>query len=413
MKKILKLRVSSWFIFFLFSLFICVPLSAFNFGLVTNQYAGYGDEGYGNDFEYKADFLPRFTFLLGDSGELLLSAGLTLGIEHESFFWVPELLRTELFFRFGDWGLRAGRMQYADPTGFAADGLFDGARVSYNSSLGSFGFGAWYTGLIYKKNGYIIMTNEDQASWNTPLDYGDFFKTYFASRRFLASLDWEHFSVAELLQIKAALTVQADLSDGQEKYHSQYLSLKAVMPYKSFIFELGASLETAEFDPVLEDRNFNIAHACSLGVIWDLPTSFRNRLSLTGHYFSGQTDGIVGAFVPVASKPYGEILKAKPQAITALSLDYTARITQGFGMSLSASYFVRNDLGTYTDWPVADSEDKGHFLGTELFAHLVWSPFSDLQLNLGAGAFLPQLGNAGPEEKTGWRIELSAIFTIH
>ncbi|MDR0290355.1 MAG: hypothetical protein LBI06_05405 [Treponema sp.] len=394
-------------------MFICSPLSALNFGLVTNQYGGYGDEGYGTDFEYKADFLPRFTFLLGDSGELLLSAGLSLGIKHESFFWFPQLLRSELFYRFGDWGLRLGRMQYADPTGFVATGLFDGARVSYNSSLGAFSLGAWYTGLLYKKNGYIIMTSADQEAWDAPLDYGDFFKTYFASRRLLASMDWEHLSVANLFQLKAALTAQMDFSDGQEKYHSQYLSLKAVIPYKNFTFEMGASLETAEFEPALEGKNFNIAYAWNLGIIWELPTSFRNRLSLTGHFSGGQTDGITGAFVPVASLVYGEILKAKPQGITALSLDYMARLTQVFGMSLSASYFVRNDLGTYTDWPVADSGDKGHFLGTELFARLVWSPFSDLQLNLGGGVFLPQLGDAGPKEKPGWRIELSAILAIY
>jgi len=42
----------------------------------------------------------------------------------------------------------------------------------------------------------------------------------------------------------------------------------------------------------------------------------------------------------------------------------------------------------------------------------LWSPASDLQINLGGGIFLPSLGNVAPNEKNFWRIEINAIFSL-
>jgi hypothetical protein len=260
---------------------------------------------------------------------------------------------------------------------------------------------------LYKKNAVITVTAADQLSFDAPVDYNDFFKTYFAPKRFLASLDWEHPSVAERLNLKAAVTAQTDLTDADEKYHSQYVTLKAVIPAKSFVFELGGSFEAAE------SEDFNIAFAWDLGVFWTLPTSVGSRLSFTGHFSGGNTGDGVGAFVPVTGKFYGNVLKVKLSGITILNLDYTVRFTESFGMNLTASHFVRNDQGTYTAYPVNIADNSGWSLGTEFFARLVWSPSSDLQLNFGGGAFLPALGDVNPKEKAQWLVELTAIFSVY
>jgi hypothetical protein len=388
-----------------FSLLICY---ASDFGLLLNQYAGADNQDSGEaGFEYKAGFLPRFFLPLGDSMSLFVSAGLTLGVDEGDFTVIPELLQTEYSYRSGNWGIKAGRIQYADPLGFIASGLFDGVSFSLNSTAGIFSAGAWYTGLLYKKNAVITVTDGDQVSYDTPVDYDDFFNTYFAPSRLLVSLDWEHPSVAELLHLKAALTVQTDLTDGDEKYHSQYVTVKAAMPYKSFVFELGGSFETAE------SEDFNIAFAWDLGVFWTLPTSFSSRLTFTGRFAGGNTGDVVGAFVPVTGKFYGNILKAKLSGISMLCLDYTARLAESLGMSLTASHFVRNDQGTYTAYPVNIADNTGYFLGTELFARLVWSPFSDLQVSFGGGAFLPSLGDINPDERVQWGVELTAILAFY
>ena len=405
--KVTRFKVLSLFL----TVFLVPAVSprAFDFGLITNQYLGVGNQGAGDvDFTYQADVLPRFSFLIGDSGELLLSAGLTLGVSN-GFYFVPEILQTEFSMRFGGIGIRAGRFPYSDPLSFIADGLFDGVQFSYNSSLGTFSAGAWYTGLLYKKNAKITMNENDQEKYDNAVDFGDFFNTYFAPSRLLLSLDWQHPSIAELLRLRASVTGQADLSKEKEKYHSQYLTLKAALPFNSFLFELGGSIEMAQV--VQNDTRFVMAFAWDFGIFWTLPTSFNSRLSLSGHFAGGKASNIIEAFVPITTKYYGNILEAKLPGLSVFDLNYMARINSALGAGLSALYFVRNDLDTFKGYPVIN--DSGYFLGAEIFGRLIWSPMSDLQLSLGSGMFLPALGNAGPGEKPLWRVELNAVLALY
>ena len=129
---------------------------------------------------------------------------------------MPELLRTEFLlkelglFNLGT-ELRIGRQYYSDPLGYIADGLFDGLRLTLRTGSGSFSAGAWYTGLLYKKRAIIEMTAEEQVSYSKAVDYGDFMGTYFAPRRIVSALDWEHPSLAGLLNTRFSLLGQFDI----------------------------------------------------------------------------------------------------------------------------------------------------------------------------------------------------------
>jgi hypothetical protein len=394
------------FLIFNFSFLICY---AADFGLLVDMYAEADNEKNEKaEFEFKVDIFPHISFLLNDSSSLFLSAGIAIGNVGGNFNLIPELLRNEFTYRPGNWEVRVGRIVYTDPLGFIAAGLFDGVQLSASTKAGIFSAGAWYTGMLYKKNAVITMTAKEQDSYNTPFDFGDFFKTYFAPNRFLASIDWEHPSVGELVHLRASVTAQADLTDTEEKYHSQYFTLKATLPVEEFVFELGGSLETVQAGALN-----TTAFALDAGVFWMLSGSFDSRLSLTGRFTSGNTDGNTDAFVPVTGKFHGNIIRAKMSGITMLSLDYGARLAKPFAMGATASHFVRNDLGTYTEWPVNIEDNSGYFLGTEFYAWLVWNPLSDLQLNLGGGVFLPALGNVNPDEKPRWRVELTVILAAY
>ena len=128
MKKIL-------FFSFLFSLFSF--LFAGDFGLLLDQNAGYGGIGAEGGFDYAGALIPRYTLLL-ENGEVYASAGVTAEYQNEAWIFAPELLRTEILLNFGDNGLKAGRMQYTDPLGLIADGLFDGAQVFFDTGAGIF-----------------------------------------------------------------------------------------------------------------------------------------------------------------------------------------------------------------------------------------------------------------------------------
>jgi len=400
-------KIRCFCLFFFAILILPVSLPAFDFGLITNQYAGYYNQAGGEGiFEYKGDLLPRFSGLIGDSGEFFISAGITFGVKDE-FYFVPELLRTEINLRFGGSAIRAGRIYYSDPLGFIAGGLFDGVQFSHSSSAGILGAGVLYSGLLYKETAKITMTDNDVDIYAAKLDYDDFANTYFAPARLLASLDWEHPSIAELFSLRVAITGQFDLSDADVKLHTQYLTLKASFPVKSLLFEIGGSLEALQVDD-----KFTMAFAGDFGVFWTLPLNFHSRLSFTGHIAGGRVDDFIGAFVPVTTKTYSGVFQPKLSALSILSLNYTARLDRTIGANLSASCFVRNDLGTHIGYPVSGNSE-GYFLGTEFLARIIWSPISDLQLNIGGGAFLPALGDAGPEEQALWRAEITVTLAIY
>jgi hypothetical protein len=399
-------------IFLLTLILILLPVftGAEDFGLLLNQSAGLGNTSGGNSFNYSASALPRFSFLVGDTGSLFLSAGLTFEYAGEEANFVPELMRTEFSMLFGAAGIRAGRITYSTPMPFTAAGLFDGFHVTHTSGMGKFGLGVWYTGLLCKKSLSITMTEDETAVQNMPIDYENFADTYFASKRLIVSAEWEHPSLLEMFSLKTAVTAQFDLNDHDTKYNSQYLTLKMSMPVDRFMFELGGIFAMCQSEPKIDAAG--IALAGELGITYTLPTSFNSRLSFNMTYASGKTEGVLDAFVPITVKKYGSVLQSKITGLTVLSLDYSARVTEPLGISFSASYFIRNDLMMYDVFPIQDSGDDGYLLGGEFSGQFVWSPFSDLQVIFGGGVFIPAMGDIWSDVSPVLKANLLVILSV-
>jgi len=408
MRNALKIKI-----LLILLLIIPVSLSAYDFGILLNLNGGIGNiSSQDPAFDFKIDLAPRFSTLIGDNGEFILTAGFSFGKDGESLFYIPELLRTEFSMRFGNSGIRVGRINYSDPLSFIVNGLFDGLQYSYNSRLGSFRVGAWYTGFQYKKRANIKMSDVDNANFLMPINYSNFFNTYFASKRIFASIGWEHPSIGEKVHLNTAIIGQIDLNDidlNTTKCHSEYVIIKAGIPISNFLMEFGGSVEFIEI--VAETNKFNIAFAGEIGLFMLFPSKFNSRLSFKGTIASGQTDVGIGAFNPITAKEYGYILKANIPGLTVLSLNYSSKFSKTISGSFTASYFVRNDLGTFNSYPVNKSS-SGYFLGPEASAQITWGPFSDLQLSLGGGVFFPFLGDAGTDEKIKWRVDLTVIMSI-
>lgn len=376
---------------------------AADFGILLDQTAGLGGIGSNKNFDYSGMLIPRFSALLGEKGDLYISAGFRVEYQ-DGFSMFPELLRTEFSYRSGDAEIRAGRMHYSDPLGFVAEGLFDGARFSLDTAAGTVNIGAWYTGLLFKKRANITMTAADLQSNFDELDYSDFLNTYFAPRRVMAALDWEHPGVAELIRLNIGILGQMDLA-GKGRLHSQYLNARAMIPASAFVFSLGGSLGLME----AEDEDLSIALAGELAAAFAIPAAFDSQISFLGRFSSGVSkNGKIAAFVPVTTQNQGNILKAKLSGLSLLSLDYTARVLPSLSASLTASYFIRSDLGTYQNLGA-----EGYALGLEMYGRMLWSPISDLQISLGGGAFLPALGNAAPKADVLWRAELGVILSLY
>ncbi|MCL2472611.1 MAG: hypothetical protein FWF26_02935, partial [Treponema sp.] len=255
-------------------------LWAEDFGLILDNDAVASGLGNNSDLDYTGILIPRFSSPIGDNGGIFISAGASL--QNNPWSFIPELLRTDFYWRFDNGEFRAGRMNYTDPLGFVADGLFDGARISLDTTAGTFSAGAWYTGLLYKKRANITISDRDLQSLNEDLDYSDFSNTYFAPRRLVAALDWEHPGLGELVRTNISLIGQYDLSKG-DKIHSQYAMAKISVPVSDFVFTLGGSFELVE----TTDKDTGVGLAGELGAVWALPTKLDDQLSLLGRFSSG------------------------------------------------------------------------------------------------------------------------------
>jgi hypothetical protein len=353
-------------------------------GLVLDQNAIVsGTEG-GAGFGYNGIFIPRITGLIGDAGDFYISGGFNFKSDPWSF--VPEFLRTDFIYRYGSMDFAAGRMAYDDPLGYVASGLFDGARFSQYTNIGKFSAGAWYTGLLYKDRAKIGMTESEQSANKAAIDWNDFSNTYYAPRRFLAAVDWEHKGLLEKAIVRLSLLGQFDITE--EKLHSQYLAGKAIYPFGAFNVDLGGCFELIE----AKDKT-RPAFAVDAALAWRNPMHF---VSLGVKHASGESGG-VAAFLPLTTNAPGQFWKPKISGVTMLSVDYTFRLYETLSVGFYPAYYILNGAG---------SNGRN---GGEIFGAAYWSPSPDIGVNLGAGA---SFGNVVSDEKASWRVVLNVVLSL-
>ena len=385
------------FLIFAFCLLTFAPplLPALDLGLVLDQGAEFSGSAGDTGFQYKGILIPRVSGLVGDNGRIYVSAG--LNFQNDPWRAAPELLRTDIYWQPKDMEARAGRMLYSDPLGYVASGLFDGGRLSLDTAAGTFSAGAWYTGLVYKRRAAIEMTAKEAELYESALDYVDFAGTYFAPRRILSALDWEHQGLWEFIPARLSLLGQFGL--GEEKLHSQYLAGKMSVPMGRTIFDLGGCLELIE-----ASGGTYAAFAAELGV--SIKGSAQG-LTFLGRFSSGKS-GRVAAFLPLTTVSQGHVLAPKLSGISLLALEYSARPHRAFSLGLSSFYFIRSDFETCPGFG-----NDGRLLGGEFYGVLYWSPASDIALNAGGGIFLPSLGNAVPSADSLWRASAGLTISLY
>jgi len=385
-------------------------LNAIDFGLVFNQDANIDMPAFDSE---KIDFnnisgslLPRVTAPLGKTGRLYISA--SINYKTEPFAVIPELTRTDINFNFGNIKLNMGRMFYSDPLGITANGLFDGAQISFITRNGNIRATGLYTGLLYRERAAITMTTNELKSNNVKVDYDDFANTYFAPKRVLAALEYDHSYIAGFVGLKTSILTQFDAGD--ENLNSHYFTAALSIPGKSAIFDLGGCFELIDYN-----GETTPAFAADIGLTFMLPTKLEKHIKLSGKYSSGVSENkTIGAFLPITTVPQGELVEAKFSGLYILSLDYTGRLAKSLSANMSFTYFIRNDLGTYRYYPVTEENTEEEFyLGAEIFTRIVWTISSGIRLNLGTGVFLPALGNVAPDADILWRTKLNLVISIY
>ena len=401
---------------------LAIPLPAADFGVLASgdlSSAGKGPADAAN--AWNGSISPWFSSFIGDKGDLFLSAAVTGNLENHDFVIAPELLRADFALRFGKGSsLRLGRMEYQDPLGFVAAGLFDGAQFTQMAGGGSLYAGAWYTGLQYKKTANITMNGGDVFEYFTDLDYGDFYDTYFASKRVIAAIGADHPALGGFMRVRTAAIGQFDLNrldddDTDEdndvgrasRIHSQYLTAKASVPIgPRLMVEGGGVLEAAEIAGGEHNGAVSLAGAAEAGFSFFMSSSIKDRFTVTGRFATGGEGGPYGVFTPVTTEPQGSILQAKLSGLSMVKAEYAARLHETFAVNLSTAFFFKDADQDYIHRHFAVEE--GYFLGEEVSARLSWNPFGDVNIQMEAGAFIPR-SNSDPV----WKVSAGVTIVLY
>jgi hypothetical protein len=268
--------------------------------------------------------------------------------------------------------------------------------------------GAFYTGLLYKKTAYIVMS---------PGDYTDYYDgdVYFASRRLVISAGWEIPALFNTEgKLDAGLVAQFDLNkpddqlEGDGKIHSQYALAKFTLPFLDYYnAEFGALLGMTE-----EDQEPGFCFAFSGGLAWLLPGGVNDRLSLNMALSSGSWSDAARAFHPINTITQGKVLRPNLSGLALVEGAYAVRLRQFLSADLQAAYFFRTDAHTYDD-PDLDGASRSPLLGGEISGGLTWAPVSDISASLGGGVFFPRLGKSfATDASPRWRISLETIISF-
>ncbi|MDR1421067.1 MAG: hypothetical protein LBI86_11895 [Treponema sp.] len=376
-----------------------------DFGLALRQNAFFsdGEKSYGA-VEYTGTAVPWFIAPLGEQWDLYVSGGISAFLSDEKWKPLPELYRTEVIFNPNPgFRLRAGRVPFAGSLSYTMTGLFDGVSVQLAPGGGRLLAGIFYTGLLYKKAAYIVMNPEDRADYNDK-------DVYFASRRLAAGITWEQTGIFETPgDLSASGICQFDLNGGGALVHSQYLEAQFSMPLgMSVNAGLGAALELVE----RTEKSPYAAFAASAEFRWMLPGALQDMLSASGHFSSGAWNDRAGVFVPLTSQAMGKILRPDFPGIALVEAAYTARLHRSVSADLSGAYYFRTDDTTYSD-PGVNILSVSPLLGAEVYGGFNWTPFSDIVLGFGGGAFFPRTGKVFRDDADiKYRVTLEAVISF-
>jgi len=393
--------------------FVSIPVFAIDYGAVlSGNFLAEDLSEAGKTNRFTAILAPWFSMPIGEA-DFFVSIGVQTDYadyrDNDKLLFIPELYKLEFSTKpMDDLYVKAGRIFWQDSSHLVAKGYFDGANLLLDKGIIRIGASLFYTGLLYYDSAKINVSPKDQKAldYAAPFDWSNFSDTYFSPRRLLTSVYVEFPSFPyERGNLYAGLMAQFDLSDTDEKFHTQYLLVRHTMSYKEFDASVSgvAELENTKADGV------RAAFATSVEGGWRLPSEIKDRLSLGVKWASGEGSS-TAPFFPIVLEEQGLALKPYLTGMMTITAKYEVRLLPSLSAELRGHYFIRTDSETFID---SDIEYDSYTLGAELGGSLLFVPFSDLSFSLGCGFFLPQTGGAMRDDApVRWSIGLGTILSF-
>jgi hypothetical protein len=407
LNKVLVLCISILFL-------IAVKAFGMDLGVIMSITPDYREGGSSEGSSVNGTVSPWLSGMLQE--ELFYQLTMNVSMNYDGELETPplfELGRAELNWRpFPTMMLTGGRQRFRDGTGLVASGLFDGFSGSLGLGWGRISLGVFYTGLLYKKNAEIIMTEHDLANYIKPLDYGNP-TSYFASRRILTTLAGEFPDLTSHSTLRLDLLAQIDLNDTSPDtayaLHSQYLlGQYTFRPVEMLVLNASGGMGITE----IEGADTQISFAATAGADWELPTSLTDMLSAKIIWSSGSVSNTIGVFRPINGITQGMILTPKFSALASAKASYATRLHETLSAETGFTYFLRTDVETFYDEDL-DPASTSRLLGGEVYGSVIWAPESICRFTLSGGLFFPKLGSAfKADTPVRWKISGGIILSF-
>jgi hypothetical protein len=278
-----------------------------------------------------------------------------------------------------------------------ASGLYDG--FSLNSSWGKarLSLSSLYAGLLDKAGSTVLMSGAD-------LSDRDDGSLYFAPPRALMAVG---------LSFPGSLTYFVDAiaqfdARGAGALNSQYLSIG--------LRGSGSGADALSYELALvngfveeEGEGFSYSLAGKASISWLPPGGLTDRLFGSLRYASGEL-GFLSPYLSVNAMPQGQVFTPRLAGLFVAQAGYDARLADKLSAELQSSAFLRSKEGGPADSGL-DPSSEALWLGFELYGSLRWAPYSDLNVLLGSGLFVP--GAAFLEaEPLRWLAALSILVSM-
>lgn len=299
-------------------------------------------------------FRPWLSLRIGNNSSLKLAVNFSFPW-NEFTGWQDMTFEPDesiLYMTSGDDWLKLGRINYSDPLGVIANGLFDGIEFSRSSLQ----VGAFYTGFRNKKTANIMMSPDDL------LDYGND-EIQFAPQRIIGSLQFKVLDNGYDSYFLLGGLAQYDLRE-TSPLNTYYALMKIHMAGNYFSIDGGASVSFLKTG----DDPYKLGVAASVDFIRRL-----GGMSLTYglQWFSGTIGNSITPFVPVtrdfasphsswtlSSDTGAQDLNSGFPSLWVPKISTSLRISNAVSLDMSSRWVIRegfgnfNEISDYSEWKV-------------------------------------------------------------
>jgi len=302
--------------------------------------------------------------------------------------------------------LNLGRVLFKDPQGMIADGSFDGGNILFSFAGHSIKLGAFYTGLLTKKEAKILISPEERD------DY--FNGGYFAPPHFVFSALYDYVSKDERKNFSLNVIRQEDLREDTAAQNIWVLPGISFAPVRDLNFNLTGIFCTASGSA---GTTYSAAARLSAFYIFDLYLPSRAGLGINLLYGGIEKPQAM----PVLNKTgrTGHIYDPEETRLLFFNAQYLANINTRLSIGLDFAMFFRLDTDFIPAYQIFSAFENPRsdnpVLGEEFVFTLIHNLFSDISVKFGSGLFFPCAGDgkvytaAAPVQ---WDIRLALLISL-